>query len=172
MKKITIAILVFALLALVSCASTGSGEVDFNALYEGTQKVIEVEGASQDDLFVKANNWAVSAFANSDSVIEFTDKESGTITGKYYMRYTGSSFYLWPSGQVAPWTLIQINVKDGKARISLKLSSIDYYSSKGIKFTSSSDAYFAESDAETLTARWESLIADFEKALKAEAVEW
>ncbi len=169
MRKTVIAIMLFALLALVSCATSS---VDFEPLQEGVQKVIEVEGASQDELFVKANNWAVSAFANSDSVIEFTDKESGTITGKYYMRYHGGSGYFWAGGDVAPWTLIQVNVKDGKARISLKLSSVDYYTGKGAKFTAMYDGYFVESDAEILKARWEILIADFEKALKTEAVEW
>ena len=170
MKKAIIAISVLAMLALVSCASTSN--VEFSALTEGVQKVIEVPNESKDALFVKANNWAVSAFNSADSVIEFSDKESGTITGKYYMRYHGASAYFWAGGDVAPLTLIQVEVKDEKARISLKLSNVEYYNGNGAKFTTSYSGYFVESDVETLTARWNNLIADFEKALKTEAVDW
>jgi uncharacterized protein YacL (UPF0231 family) len=172
MKKTVIIILSLALLVLASCATTSS--VDFTSLQEGVKKVIEVEGASQDELFVKANNWAVSAFSNADSVIEFSDKESGTITGKYYLRYHGNCFYFWAGGDVAPWTLIQVEVKEGKARISLKLSSIDFYDGNGAKTSvvGGIERFFVDKDEAILKAKWESLIADFEKALKAEADEW
>lgn len=174
MKRINVATLIVACIVLLaSCASTEGGEVDINALTEGVQKIVEVPELSQNEIFVKANNWAVSAFSNADSVIEFSDKESGTITGKYAMRYHGKSATFWAGGDVAPWTLMEINVKEGRARISLKLSSLDFYNGNGAKFSSSNLSWhFVQADADVLTERWTSLIADFEKALKKEDVDW
>ena len=47
--------------------------------YEG---VVKIDGASQSDLYVKANEWFVNAFNSANSVIQMQDKESGKIMGK------------------------------------------------------------------------------------------
>ena len=164
MKKAIIVISVLAMLALVSCASTSN--VDFSALTEGVQKVIEVPNESKDALFVKANNWAVSAFNSADSVIEFSDKESGTITGKYTMKFQGNAWNLKLGGwKVSPLTLMEINIKEGKARITLKLVGVDLYNGYGVKSSGDLKTNFVQEDADILMMKWDNLITDFEKAL-------
>ncbi len=46
-------------------------------------KVYEDLNSSQDDLYLKANEWIVGIFKDAKSVIQDTDKEKG-IEGKYY----------------------------------------------------------------------------------------
>ena len=76
--------------------------------------IYEYPGVSQDDLFTSANDWLVTQFREADSVIEYTDKEAGIITGKCNADV--------PLGGFVPVNIefkLTINVKDDKARIKL-----------------------------------------------------
>lgn len=46
--------------------------------------VVEIN-AEQNTLYVRANNWMVDQFQNADSVVQFADKESGTVSGRYML---------------------------------------------------------------------------------------
>ncbi|MEA3312107.1 MAG: DUF4468 domain-containing protein [candidate division WOR-3 bacterium] len=48
------------------------------------QDVIEIEGKSQDELYVSCMKWMAKAFKESKEVIQYQDKEAGTIIGKGY----------------------------------------------------------------------------------------
>ena len=41
---------------------------------------------SKDENYVLANEWMVETFNNAESVIQFTDKESGTVRGNILLR--------------------------------------------------------------------------------------
>lgn len=170
-KSIFILLSVVAVVLISSCATTQP--VSLTELQEGIQKVIEVSGRTKDELFVKANNWAVGAFNNADSVIEFSDKQSGTITGKYIMKFqsTASPLGGWSIGAV---TIIKIEVKDEKARISVALSGIDYYNGNGILATGTwgEEMYFQDKEVEIVKERWASLISGFEIALNTSETDW
>jgi len=109
MKKFTL--LIF--LAFVSCAPMMDVKI------QSVQEVVETK-SSKNDLFVKANQWMVKTFNNAESVIQFSDKESGTITGKYMLKQTysvGSNYQYVPNGGI--FAVINIDIKDNKARITI-----------------------------------------------------
>ena len=77
-------------------------------------EVFEVKGVDKKELFVRANSWFATIFSNSESVIQFSDKESGKIIGNYYQEMTNIDS-LWGVKQV-----IEVDVKDEKVRIVIQ----------------------------------------------------
>ena len=73
-------------------------------------KVVNIEDATKNELYVRANNWMVSAFNNAESVIQFTDKETGTITGKYLLGTITQASQYGPANRA--FAIIQIQVKE------------------------------------------------------------
>jgi len=107
-------------------------------------KVIEVPGVSASQLFAKTNVWAVGYFNKADSVIEFSDKESGVLSGKYIHSQVANAF-----GSNSVRSMFIIGVKDGKVRIELKpleLMSLNAYGQKVVpQFTSDPTSYILSS---------------------------
>ncbi|WP_112479079.1 DUF4468 domain-containing protein [Vibrio variabilis] len=86
--------------------------------------VVKVDGASQNDLYVKANNWMVDHFHNAESVIQFSDKESGNIAGRYLLGVVvAPSDY--GAGEKA-YATIKVKVKDGASKITITPESFQY----------------------------------------------
>ena len=115
MKKITILLSLIIGLFVTSCMPLKTTVVQMDAVSDQVQ----TEG-SKNELYVKANNWMVENFVNAESVIQFTDKESGTVTGKYLLH----KIYIAPSTYSAGvdsdiFSIIKIQVKDGAAKISI-----------------------------------------------------
>jgi len=108
MKRIY-GILPLLVILLVSCATTAT-KVTEPVTYSET---IEVAGVSQDDLYIRANMWFVDAFNNADSVIQFSDKESGVIKGKYIGGSVMVGIYIYKIS-----TTVTVEVKDGRYRIT------------------------------------------------------
>lgn len=109
MKKFILVLSIF----IISCAPILEVKI------QSVQEVVETKG-SKNDLFVKANQWMVKTFNNAESVIQFTDKESGTITGKYMLKQTysvGNNYQYVPNGGI--FAVINIDIKDNKARITI-----------------------------------------------------
>jgi hypothetical protein len=78
-KKILSVLFSVVLLGLAACATTTGAvvpQIDYS-------EIIDVPGVSKDDLFVKTNLWAVGYFNKAESVIEYSDKEAGIISGKF-----------------------------------------------------------------------------------------
>lgn len=73
---------------------------------------------NKDRLYIKANEWMVTAFADAKSVIQFSDKEEGIIKGKYLMR-KGQ-----PASEYIPkiddyFAIITIRVRGGASKIEI-----------------------------------------------------
>mgnify|MGYP001153032246 CR=1 FL=1 len=117
-------------------------------------KVVNVEGATKTELYVRANNWMVSAFNNAESVIQFTDKETGTITGKYLLGTVTQANQYGPANRA--FAIIQIQVKDGASKITITPDSFRY--AKGNPYT----LYTGEKAEEDINA----LMVSFEQAIK------
>ena len=119
-------------------------------------KVIQVENANKDELYVKANNWMVTAFNDAESVIQFTDKESGTITGKYLLGTVSQANQYEPANRV--FALLNIQFKDGATNITITPESFRY--AKGNPYT-----LYTEEDAKSDI---NGLIASYEEAIQKE----
>lgn len=117
MKKLTI-------LALACIVALAQGCAMITTESEPVQDVVTVESTDKDTLYVRANNWMVDAFRNADSVIQFSDKESGTISGRYLLgKIRDASSY----GSAAyAYATIRINVRDDAARITVTPESFTY----------------------------------------------
>jgi hypothetical protein len=116
-KSLLLTVIIILNINLQSCAIiTTEGK--------SATKVVHIEGSNQNELYVRANNWMISAFNNADSIIQFTDKESGTITGKYIQGSTSQGSQLISSKRA--FAIIQIKVKDGASKITITPESYSY----------------------------------------------
>ncbi|MCJ7758540.1 MAG: DUF4468 domain-containing protein [Gillisia sp.] len=117
-------------------------------------KVVPVVNDSQNDLYVRANIWMVGAFNDAKSVVQFKDKKSGTITGKYYLSP------IWNANDHGPvqdaYALIMIQVKDGASKITIVPEEFNYM--KGNPYT----LY----DEDRANDKISALIASFEESIK------
>lgn len=102
----------FSSLFLVSCATMMGSKITDPSLRE-MEKVLEFPEQSQDDLYIKANAWFVETFTSAESVIEFQDKESGKIMGKYVFSYS-EGLYFYDVKQT-----LSIDLRDGKVRAKI-----------------------------------------------------
>jgi len=108
MKRVVFC-LSFVGLMFAACATSGT-KVTEPVTYA---EVVEVEDASQDALYTKANMWFVDAFRNADSVIQFSDKDSGVIKGKYVGDTVVTGIYICKLSST-----ITVEVREGRYRIS------------------------------------------------------
>jgi hypothetical protein len=116
MKRITF-LVVCCLFFIQGCAVITTQSVP-------VEKVVTVQNTTQNDMYIKANNWMVDNFNNAESVIQFADKESGTVSGRYLLgTITGSSKY-GPARHA--YATIKIKVKDGATKITITPESFTY----------------------------------------------
>ncbi len=94
---------------LYSCASMmGAVAPEEARRYE---RIIEVPNHTKSDIYVKTNAWFVETFNSAESVIEFQDRESGRIMGKYVFSYNEGVYT-----HVVRQT-ISIDCRDNRVRI-------------------------------------------------------
>ncbi|WP_026449922.1 DUF4468 domain-containing protein [Aequorivita capsosiphonis] len=74
---------------------------------------------NKDDLYIKSNNWMVETFVSAKSVVQFSDKETGIVTGRYLLKET----FKEQNGIKVPinsiYAIIKIQVKDNACKISI-----------------------------------------------------
>ncbi|PHS53719.1 MAG: hypothetical protein COB01_03040 [Lutibacter sp.] len=114
MKKVLI--IVVTLVTIYSCGSIKS--TTFPAADFSSEKVIENLNQPQTKLFVSANDWMVDTFNDAESVIQFTDKEEGTVIGKYLLQ---GKLFMTAYSQLDSriYAKITIQLKDNRAKIKV-----------------------------------------------------
>lgn len=137
MKKITVFIIAGAFAFIQGCTATSQSVP--------VKSTVDIPSTDKNTLYVRANNWMVDAFKNAESVIQFSDKESGSISGRYFLAtvYHGEQAY----------ATIKVRVKDEAAKITVTPESFTYV--KGTVYT--------EEDAQHDIRR---LINSFETSMK------
>lgn len=147
MKTYKVIFLVCATLFVHGCAiiTTKSVPVD---------RVVNLDNTSKDVLFFRANNWMVDALNNAESDIQFTDKDSGSISGRYLLGTVAYGHQYGPA--VRAYATIKIRVKDGSTKITITPES----------FTYAKDSMFTLYTQEDATRDISALIDSFEKAMK------
>ena len=108
-----LSVMLISVFSFQSCGSVKAVES------KPTEKVIKLDGKTQEDLYIRANTWMVEKFNNAESVIEFSDKPNGIVIGKYLLSVKG----VVGSGLKASWknvyAIIKIQVKDDAAKITI-----------------------------------------------------
>lgn len=114
-------------MVLFSCAPA---LIQFNESENHVQVFEDLTG-TKDQLFLKANTWMISTFKSAESVIQHSDKQEGAIIGKYLMSgLVQGSQYGTADSRV--YAIIDIRVKDNKARIEIKPQGQWNYDSSGM----------------------------------------
>jgi hypothetical protein len=112
---------ILSLSLLPSCYTYQAVKISFS---EPIIKTYEVPG-TKDELYLKSNLWMVSTFKDAKSVIQYSDKAEGILTGKYLLNYIEPSSGYSPligsysTKEYTLYAIIEIRVKDGKAYISV-----------------------------------------------------
>ena len=110
------------IITLISCTVIPTVTVSFPETIVTTLTELD---SSQDELFIKANEWMIAAFNDAESVIQYSDKEAGTLIGKYLLGGSAaekiSAYFSTPENRV--YAIIDLRVKDNKARLSIKPDS-------------------------------------------------
>ena len=155
MKKLLLLPIIFL---FISCGITQSTPVKIDPISKSFQ--VDKE---KDELYVSANNWMAENFVSSKSVIQFTDKPSGVVTGRYLLKqgYTYQNYAYLESEGGSVYAIIKIQVKDGAAKITLdpeEFRELDgAYINEKFKFT-----------RETATNQINDLTISFEEYLKTD----
>lgn len=157
-------VFLLVLLGLQSCATVTYLDV---ATVEPRQEIITVENATADQLFAKASSWAVEAFNDSKAVIELQDEKSHIIKGKFTSRYKSGSF----GWTVEATSLLTIETKEGRSRISIKLIGAEQYNGNGAPAGKAMTFYFGRAQLQMLQDSWNDMVASYESALKTSATE-
>jgi len=80
------------------------------------EEPIEMPDKSKSELYGMSNEWMVKTFTDARSIIQFSNLETGTISGKYIMYYSPPGQY---SSEIAFYSIITIRIKDGKAQLTV-----------------------------------------------------
>ncbi len=110
MKKIVIIAILFVALLLTSCTSLSMTKEDIGTY----QEVVEVEGATADELYQKAYSWFVASFVDADAVLEQKDKDAHILKGKYVESIDRNLMC-----ELETESVITVELKDGRARFSI-----------------------------------------------------
>ena len=110
-------ILISTLLLLSGCATPESmGLIPLKKDQAETSKIIDIKGATKDELHERAKQFVADSFKSAQAVIQYESKEQGRIIGKGvvggYTEVGFSSYYLSYNFS------FNIDVKDGKARLT------------------------------------------------------
>lgn len=150
MKKL---LLLFVSFSFYSCGTT---PIVVNT--EPFTETFVIDG-DKDVLYVKANNWMVENFNDAKSVIQFSDKESGTVTGKYRVGEVPSVATGSPLKDI--FAIVRLQVKDNASKITI---TADNYSYTTYRYKDASGAQ--KLSEENLTLKMELLISSFEDYMK------
>lgn len=164
--KMKIIFLLLCTILLSSCATTGA-KVTEPVIYS---EVIDVTGVTQSVLYTKANMWFVDAFRNAGSVIQFSDKESGVIKGKYIGDDIMAGIYVCRISST-----ITVEVKEGRYRILFADPMYQYvgdvlngmYARPGTE-----GAVVTQEMADKVTEEWVNIAADLKASIDTEESSW
>lgn len=105
------------LFLMLSCGSTRQTSYNPDDLQK--EDIIYDLKGTQSELYVKAHDWMVKNFVDLESVISFTDKDSGTILGKYLIQGT-ITHSAYNTIDTRIYAYIDIKTKDNSAKINVK----------------------------------------------------
>jgi hypothetical protein len=152
MKKI---IVIAFVSLLTSCSSLMMPVVKTTDLAK--TKIIENLSENKSDLYVKANKWMIKSFNNAESVIQFSDKESGTISGKYLLFGSISPGLYGASIDSRIFATINVECKNNKAKIEV---------------VPLGEIRATEDAKQKMTTEIASLINDFETSIQQQKEDW
>lgn len=126
-KKIILFLIMFSNVLLIAQSKKemlaemdGQYNVDDNKNVTIT-KVIEIDGLTKDEGYLRALSYFTYNYGNRESVIQIQDKEKGLIIGKgvYKKVHVGVGLSVT---EIDLWHIIRVDIKDNKARVFITLT--------------------------------------------------
>jgi hypothetical protein len=99
-------------------------ELDENG-YVTCQKVVDCLNLNKTELYNRAMDYFVHNYGDVDSVIQNRDVVNGIITGKGIFKKIHAVNDVLQSTTIDTWHILTVEVKDGKARITISLTQYD-----------------------------------------------
>ena len=116
MKKLLIAVVLGS--SLYGCVTSPELQHSPQPLLQVTQ-IVEINGQSKDKLFDASKIWMAKVFKSSNNVVQYADKESGSIIGKGSIQFPCEGFIdCGAFGSDRVNFTIKIDTKDNKSRLS------------------------------------------------------
>lgn len=138
MKKELLIALSFA---LISC-----GVQYVPVSVEPLEETFEINEQNKELLFSKANSWFALAFQNSKNVIQYSDKETGVITGRFAIQpqMMSNGYGLQQDNSI--YSGIQVRVKDNAAKIAINPDDFtEVHSARNESYRFTKDSAIAKS---------------------------
>ncbi len=164
MKKFGCLLITIGLIfALASCASAPAENWEELATYE---KIVDVPGKSQSEIYILANKWMVENFNSAESVIEFQDKEAGEIAGSFTVSHFMYTSFFTDAVEIVEQNLT-VSIKDERVRVRV------FNPIGKNKYGVGAFPIKSEKDLQELRVKWEALIAEsLEEYLLGDSLDW
>lgn len=82
-------------------------------------EVIELPGIAKDEVYLRAKKMFISLFKDSRNVLEYDDKEAGTLIGNGNTSVSWVTQFMDIPVSITMWFTLTIDVKEGKYRLTL-----------------------------------------------------
>ena len=116
----------------------GKYKVDDNGVI--IQKIIDSQG-NKDDIYVKLLEFLTRTYNDANEVIQVKEKEEGVIVCKGCYKFKVTDFLLGSSIEETAWHIYKAEIKDGKARVTITLDQMDFYSPPAGNLSAESGSY-------------------------------
>lgn len=118
MKAILASLIVSSITVLTGCVTSPDMEAAKQPL-GSIVSVVNVPGVKKDALYSSSQIWVAKAFTDSNSVIQYADKEEGSIVGKGNVKYPCDGFNDCLANEDVRYKFtMKIDTKNDKARIT------------------------------------------------------
>jgi hypothetical protein len=97
---------------------TDEGELSF-------VKIVDIPNTNKNEIYVRVNQWFVNNFNNGDAVIQFNDKDNGTIIGRCHIPNISSHASMVNVYNVSIRPIIRVDIKDNKVRFFFHIKTYD-----------------------------------------------
>lgn len=89
--------------------------------------VIDSIPKNKEQIYVAVNDCFARFFNDDQSVIQFNDKDAGTIIGKIHIKGMGKKSDIWTgsSASISTDMIIRVDIKDNRMRITTSIQSYD-----------------------------------------------
>jgi hypothetical protein len=127
MKKLFVGILMVCLIIVfIGCA--GMQPIPENEKNCSIEYIIEIQGYEKDYIYDSTKMWIAENFKSAKAVIEYTDKNTGTIIGNGNFVYSGKTYHF----------TIRVDIKNDKFRLTFTNLKVSWESS----YNSGTKGYF------------------------------
>lgn len=121
MKKF---VFLVALLALSTQGYSQNYKIDNGAVV--VTKVVENIPGTAQEIYIRAKNYFVRSYGDSNSVLQTDDKENGIIIGKGI--YANLAYHTMGMHSFKAYHILRVDIKDGRARIICSADEMISYS--------------------------------------------